>query len=59
LKGGARNRTLYSPKDGNEREIIGIVKDVKFAGLTEEPVMMDYIPYTQYGTFYLNDFAAR
>jgi ABC-type antimicrobial peptide transport system permease subunit len=44
--------------------IIGVVKDVKFDGLAEEPVNLDYMPYTQrpwdFGDFevrYTGDFA--
>jgi ABC-type antimicrobial peptide transport system permease subunit len=35
--------------------VIGIVKDVKFGGLQEDPETLDYIPYTQRKD-YLSDF---
>ena len=54
-----RHYYIGDPKDGNDREVIGIVKDVKFGDLTEDPMMIDYIPYTQYGMYYLDDFEAR
>lgn len=41
-----------------EIEVIGIVKDVKYYSLDEEPDTLDYIPYTQRHE-YLNDFEVR
>ena len=39
-------------------EVIGIVKDVKFGDLQEDPETLDYLPYTQRQVF-LNDFEVR
>jgi predicted permease len=53
-----------SNKPEDDVTIIGIVKDVKFDELTEEPVALDYLPYPQrpwgFGDFevrYTGDFA--
>jgi predicted permease len=43
---------------GSDREIIGIVKDVKFRSLQEDPETLDYLPYTQ-RNMYLNDLVVR
>jgi len=59
----------YSLSNENKSEddltVIGVVKDVKFNGLTEEAVNLDYMPYTQrswgFGDFevrYTGDFGA-
>jgi len=51
-------------KSEDEVTVIGVVKDVKFDNLAEEPVNLDYMPYTQrpwgFGDFevrYTGDFA--
>ena len=48
--------------EGNNPEdavtVIGIAKDVKFGDLTEEPVNLDYIPYTQHAWGF-GDFEVR
>jgi predicted permease len=51
-------------KPEDDLTVIGVVKDVKFDGLAEEPVNLDYMPYTQrpwdFGDFevrYTGDFA--
>ena len=51
-------------KPEDEVTVIGVAKDVKFADLAEEPVNLDYFPYTQhpwdFGDFevrYTGDFA--
>ncbi len=54
-----RHYFIGDAKDGNEREIVGIAKDVKFDDLQEDPYTLDYIPYTQYGKYFLNDFEVR
>jgi hypothetical protein len=38
--------------------VIGVVKDVKFASLQEDPQLLDYLPYTQ-ELQYLNDVEVR
>ena len=43
-----RRYGLGDEKPENEVTVIGIAKDVKFGYLTEEPVNVDYIPYTQH-----------
>jgi predicted permease len=50
---------IGDPKDGNDREVIGIAKDVKFGSLQENVDTLDYIPYTQYSNYFLNDFEVR
>jgi predicted permease len=42
----------------NDLEVIGVVKDVKFYSLQEDPQTMDYYPVTQQ-VRYLNDFEVR
>jgi predicted permease len=49
---------IGNPANNNDREVVGIVKDVKFGDLQEDPEMLDYIPYTQ-RTDYLSDFEVR
>jgi predicted permease len=49
---------IGNPTKNNEREVIGIVKDVKFGDLQEDPETLDYVPYTQ-RTEYLSDFEVR
>jgi predicted permease len=49
---------IGDPANKNDREVIGIVKDVKFGDLQEDPETLDYIPYTQ-RTDYLSDFEVR
>ncbi len=41
-----------------EERVIGIVKDVKFGNLKEDPETLDYVPYTQ-RQGYLEDFEVR
>jgi predicted permease len=43
-----RHYNLEENKPENDVAVIGIAKDVKFNALTEEPVNLDYIPYTQH-----------
>ena len=45
-----------SPED--DREIIGVVGDVKFEGVDEPPTPIDYFPYQQ-NPRYLHDLEAR
>jgi predicted permease len=59
-----RHYGVGSNKPEDDVMIIGIVKDVKFDELTEEPAILDYLPYTQrpwgFGDFevrYTGDFA--
>jgi predicted permease len=59
-----RHYGVGSNKPEDDVTIIGIVKDVKFDELTEEPVALDYLPYPQrpwgFGDFevrYTGDFA--
>jgi predicted permease len=42
-----RHYNLEENKPENDVAVIGIAKDVKFNALTEEPVNLDYMPYTQ------------
>ena len=49
---------IGDPANNNDREVIGIVKDVKFGDLQEDPETLDYVPYTQ-RTDYLSDFEVR
>jgi predicted permease len=46
------------PKNADETEVIGVVKDVKYNSLEERPQPGDYLPYTQ-AVRYLNDFEVR
>jgi predicted permease len=48
----------YSVGDKDEPEVIGIVKDVKFGSLQEDPETLDYVPATQH-PMYLGDFVVR
>ena len=48
----------YSLGDKDEPEVIGIVKDVKFGSLQEDPETLDYFPATQH-PMYLGDFVVR
>ena len=59
-----RHYGLGDDKPENDVTVIGVAKDVKFDDLAEEPVNLDYIPYTQhpwgFGDFevrYTGDFA--
>jgi predicted permease len=49
---------IGSPDNPYEIEVIGIVKDVKYYSLQEDPTTLDYIPYTQRHE-YLDDFEVR
>jgi predicted permease len=49
---------IGNPTKSNDREVVGIVKDVKFGELQEDPETLDYVPYTQ-RTDYLSDFEVR
>ena len=42
-----RHYGLGDNKPENDVTVIGVVKDVKFNNLTEDPVDLDYLPYTQ------------
>ena len=53
-----RHYLIGDPANKNDREVIGIVKDVKFGDLQEDPETLDYVPYTQ-RTDYLSDFEVR
>ncbi len=46
------------PEHAGDIEVIGVVKDVKYNSLDEEPQPGDYLPYTQ-NFRYLNDFEVR
>jgi predicted permease len=48
----------YSIGDKDEPEVIGIVKDVKFGSLQEDPETLDYVPVTQH-PMYLGDLVVR
>jgi predicted permease len=48
----------YSVGRKGEHEVIGIVKDVKFGSLDEDPETLDYFPVTQH-PMYLNDLVVR
>jgi predicted permease len=48
----------YSLGDKNETEVIGVVKDVKFGSLQEDPETLDYLPATQH-PMYLGDLVVR
>ncbi len=48
----------YSLGDKDQTEVIGIVKDVKFGSLQEDPETLDYLPATQH-PMYLGDFVVR
>ena len=59
-----RHYGLGDNKPENDVTVIGVAKDVKFGDLAEEPVNLDYIPYSQhpwvFGDFevrYTGDFA--
>jgi predicted permease len=54
-----RHYFIGDPKDSNDREVIGIAKDVKFGSVQEDVDTLDYIPYTQYSNYFLNDFEVR
>lgn len=49
---------IGGPNHDNDIEVIGIVKDVKFESLQEDPQLMDYFPNSQQ-LRYLNDFEVR
>jgi len=53
-----RHYGIGGPNHANDIEVIGIVKDVKFNSLDEDPATLDYFPYTQQRR-YLADFAVR
>jgi predicted permease len=46
------------PGNAGDTEVIGVVKDVKYNSLDENPQPGDYLPYTQ-NVRYLKDFAVR
>jgi predicted permease len=46
------------PKNADDTEVIGVVKDVKYNSLEERPQPGDYLPFTQ-SVRYLNDFEVR
>jgi predicted permease len=46
------------PQNAGDIEVIGVVKDVKYHSLGEDPQPGDYLPYTQ-NVRYLNDFEVR
>jgi predicted permease len=46
------------PQNAGDIEVIGVVKDVKYNSLDEDPQPGDYLPYTQ-NVRYLNDFEVR
>jgi predicted permease len=48
----------YSLGDKDKPEVIGIVKDVKFGSLQEDPETLDYVPSTQH-PMYLGDLVVR
>jgi predicted permease len=43
-----RHYGLGGDKPEDDVTVIGVAKDVKFGHLTEEPVNLDYVPYTQH-----------
>jgi predicted permease len=43
-----RHYGLGDSKPENDVTVVGIVKDVKFDDLAEEPMNLDYVPYTQH-----------
>jgi predicted permease len=43
-----RHYGMGDNKPENDVTVIGVAKDVKFGDLAEEPVNLDYIPYTQH-----------
>jgi len=49
---------IGGPSSPWEEQVIGIVKDVKFGDLDEQPEDIDYIPYTQ-RSYTFSDFEAR
>jgi predicted permease len=49
----------YSMGDKDKPEVIGIVKDVKFGSLQEDPETLDYVPATQHHPMYLGDLVVR
>jgi predicted permease len=53
-----RHYSLGEDKPENDLTVIGVVGDVKFDDLAEEPVNIDYIPYTQH-PWGFGDFEAR
>ncbi|PYT51411.1 MAG: permease [Acidobacteria bacterium] len=46
------------PQNAGDIEVIGVVEDVKYNSLEEDPQPGDYLPYTQ-NVRYLNDFEVR
>jgi predicted permease len=53
-----RHYGLDDDKPENDVTVIGIAKDVKFGNLTEDPVNLDYMPYTQHPWLF-GDFEVR
>jgi len=53
-----RHYGLGDNKPENDVTVIGVVKDVKFDDLAEEPMNLDYIPYTQH-PWSFGDFEVR
>ena len=49
---------IGGPGSPYEEQVIGIVKDVKYGDLVENPTDIDYLPYTQ-RPWYLSDFEVR
>lgn len=49
---------VYGPDHDNDITVIGVVKDVKFESLQEDPQMIDYFPNSQQSG-YLNSLAVR
>jgi predicted permease len=57
-KGNPIGRHYTLGGNNDETEVIGIVKDVKFGSLQENPETLDYVPATQH-PMYLGDFVVR
>jgi predicted permease len=57
-KGNPIGRHYTLGGNNDETEVIGIVKDVKFGSLQEDPETLDYVPATQH-PMYLGDFVVR
>jgi predicted permease len=53
-----RHYGMDDNKPENDVTVIGVAKDVKFGELAEEPVNLDYIPYTQH-PWGFSDFEVR
>jgi ABC-type antimicrobial peptide transport system permease subunit len=57
-KGNPIGRHYTLGGNNDETEVIGIVKDVKFGSLQEDPETLDYVPLTQH-PMYLGDLVVR